>query len=133
MLTSPFFNNRNRHNFHGVRRILVSLGELGFERYQVPLIEFFIEEAITCNKLKTLTGTFIMLWIDSIKDEQEKGGMFEKYLKYKDYNVDISSDEEIDYMKGKKTYQDVYDPSRYTDKPYPSGAMNDFAAESMNF
>ncbi|XP_060559595.1 uncharacterized protein LOC132719761 isoform X2 [Ruditapes philippinarum] len=125
--------DKNRHNFHGVRRILVSLGELGFERYQVPLIEFFIEEAITCNKLKTLTGTFIMLWIDSLKDEQEKGGMFEKYLKYKDYNADISSDEEIDYMKGKKTYQDVYDPSRYTDNPYPSEALNYFAAESMNF
>lgn len=43
--------NWNGHNFLRISRILMSLGELGFVRYKIPLVEFFEKEIESTGRL----------------------------------------------------------------------------------
>ncbi|KAI5947526.1 Opioid growth factor receptor [Manis javanica] len=47
------FQNLNRHGHNNLRitRILKSLGELGLEHFQVPLVRFFLEETLVRQEL----------------------------------------------------------------------------------
>ncbi|XP_060588616.1 opioid growth factor receptor-like protein 1 [Ruditapes philippinarum] len=68
-------------SYRRITRVLVSIGELGLERFQVPWIEFLIKEGIENELFPTLDGQSIMHWIASIKDEEERQEMFRKYQK----------------------------------------------------
>lgn len=74
------FCRSGQNEFFRITRILTSLGELGYERYQVPLIKMFIENGILHKtKLKGLTWDHVVHWISSIKDEGERQAMFDQY------------------------------------------------------
>ncbi|MCP6711579.1 opioid growth factor receptor-related protein, partial [Klebsiella pneumoniae] len=47
------FQNLNCHSHNNLRitRILKSLGELGLEHYQAPLVRFFLEETLVQHEL----------------------------------------------------------------------------------
>jgi len=70
---------RSSHNFRRITRILVSLGELGFERYQAPLVEKLLEEAVVYKTLPNTLRSAMKYWIDAIKDDQERQEMWRRY------------------------------------------------------
>lgn len=73
------FVSQHRELYRAITRVLTSLGELGYERFQVPLIDFLIREGIDGHRLPTLQGKDILHWLNVVKDEEEKQVMFEKY------------------------------------------------------
>ena len=70
---------RSSHNFRRITRILVSLGELGFERYQAKLVEKLLEEAVVYMTLPNTLRSAMKYWIDAIKDDQERQEMWRRY------------------------------------------------------
>ncbi|XP_053385085.1 opioid growth factor receptor-like protein 1 [Mercenaria mercenaria] len=72
--------NRSTHNYRRITRIIQSLGELGYERFQVPWITFLIEESVVNHVLSNLNGPCMKHWIGAIKDELEREHMHENYI-----------------------------------------------------
>jgi len=70
---------RSSHNYRGITRILVSLGELGFERYQAPLVSKLLEEAVVYKTLPNTLRSAMKYWIDAMKDDQERQEMWRRY------------------------------------------------------
>ena len=79
LLSNIDFVGRSSHNYRGITRILVSLGELGFERYQAPLVEKLLEEAVIYKTLPNTLRSAMKYWIDAIKDDQERQKMWRRY------------------------------------------------------
>ncbi|KAL4225244.1 Opioid growth factor receptor-like protein 1 [Mactra antiquata] len=75
--------NRSTHNYRRITRILISLGELGYERYQAPWVRFLMEEAIVYKVLPNLNRGCMYHWIDAIKDEEEKKFIYQVYTNLK--------------------------------------------------
>lgn len=67
----PRFRNFNAHTHNNLRisRILVSLGELGFRRYKVPLLEALRIEIFENNQLPACRNSFINFWEGLVTDE----------------------------------------------------------------
>ncbi|XP_060559584.1 opioid growth factor receptor-like protein 1 [Ruditapes philippinarum] len=76
-----YLQSNPSENYRRITRVLVSIGELGLERFQVPWIEFLIKEGIDNALFPTLDGESIMHWITAIKYEEERQVMFRKYQK----------------------------------------------------
>ncbi|KAH3883866.1 uncharacterized protein LOC127835409 [Dreissena polymorpha] len=71
--------NRSSHNYRRITRILRSLGDLGFERFQASLVKKLIEEAIVhCTVFNALPGS-MDIWIDMIKDQFERADVRKMY------------------------------------------------------
>jgi uncharacterized protein YozE (UPF0346 family) len=64
--------NFSEHNFLRITRILKSLGEMGLERYKMPLIQFLLEEAITSKKLWNTLDSCHNYWIPTLRDPQQR-------------------------------------------------------------
>ncbi|XP_053385082.1 uncharacterized protein LOC128550303 isoform X2 [Mercenaria mercenaria] len=81
-------------NYMRITRILISIGELGLDRFQCPWIDFLISEGIDNALFPTLGGHSIKHWISAIKDEGEKHAMFLKYQKLAGHKALIADTEE---------------------------------------
>ncbi|XP_072270537.1 opioid growth factor receptor-like isoform X2 [Pyxicephalus adspersus] len=70
------FENLNNHTHNNLRitRILKCLGEMGYEKFQAPLVRFFLEE-ILCNgnlpRVKTSALDYFMFTVKNKKERQK--------------------------------------------------------------
>ncbi|XP_051956685.1 opioid growth factor receptor [Xyrauchen texanus] len=63
---------RNMHNNLRITRILKSLGELGFEHFQAPLVHFFIEETLVRKTLSSMKRSVLDYFLFSVHDKSER-------------------------------------------------------------
>ncbi|XP_029362318.1 opioid growth factor receptor [Echeneis naucrates] len=63
---------RNMHNNLRITRILKSLGELGFERYQAPLVRFFLEETLVKKTLSSVKRSVLDYFLFAVLDKQNR-------------------------------------------------------------
>uniref|UniRef100_A0A8C5PBS4 RNase H type-1 domain-containing protein n=1 Tax=Leptobrachium leishanense TaxID=445787 RepID=A0A8C5PBS4_9ANUR len=62
----------NPHNNLRITRILLSLGELGAEEYQAPLVRFFLKEILIKNKLPRMKKSAMNFFIPAVRDSKER-------------------------------------------------------------
>ncbi|KAM6924685.1 opioid growth factor receptor [Xenentodon cancila] len=63
---------RNMHNNLRITRILKSLGELGFENYQAPLVRFFLEETLVKKTLSSVKRSVLDYFLFAVLDKQQR-------------------------------------------------------------
>lgn len=63
---------RNMHNNLRITRILKSLGELGFEHYQAPLVRFFLEETLIRKNLSSVKRSVLDYFLFAVRDKRER-------------------------------------------------------------
>ncbi|XP_061650914.1 opioid growth factor receptor [Phyllopteryx taeniolatus] len=63
---------RNMHNNLRITRILKSLGELGFEHYQAPLVHFFLEETLVKKNLSSVKRSVLDYFLFAVLDKQKR-------------------------------------------------------------
>lgn len=68
------FNNleRNMHNNLRITRILKSLGELGLEHYQAPLVHFFLEETLVKKTLSGVKRSVLDYFLFAVRNKKER-------------------------------------------------------------
>lgn len=60
------------HNNLRITRILKSIGELGFEHYQAPLVRFFLEETLVKKTLSTVKRSVLDYFLFAVLDKQKR-------------------------------------------------------------
>ncbi|KAL1021461.1 hypothetical protein UPYG_G00013560 [Umbra pygmaea] len=63
---------RNMHNNLRITRILKSLGELGFEHYQSPLVRFFLEETLVKRTLSSVKRSVLDYFLFAVRDKKKR-------------------------------------------------------------
>ncbi|XP_054641177.1 opioid growth factor receptor [Dunckerocampus dactyliophorus] len=63
---------RNMHNNLRITRILKSMGELGFEHYQAPLVRFFLEETLVKKNLTSVKRSVLDYFLFAVLDKQKR-------------------------------------------------------------
>ncbi|XP_056588680.1 opioid growth factor receptor [Triplophysa dalaica] len=63
---------RNMHNNLRITRILKSLGELGFEHFQAPLVRFFLEETLVKKTLSSVKRSVLDYFLFAVRDKRER-------------------------------------------------------------
>ncbi|XP_053704258.1 opioid growth factor receptor [Synchiropus splendidus] len=63
---------RNMHNNLRITRILKSLGELGFEHYQAPLVRFFLEETLIKKTLSSVKRSVLDYFLFAVLDKHKR-------------------------------------------------------------
>ncbi|XP_034551315.1 opioid growth factor receptor [Notolabrus celidotus] len=63
---------RNMHNNLRITRILKSLGELGFEHYQAPLVHFFLEETLAKKTLSSVKRSVLDYFLFAVLDKRKR-------------------------------------------------------------
>ncbi|XP_073463593.1 opioid growth factor receptor-like isoform X1 [Aquarana catesbeiana] len=64
--------NWHSHNNRRITRILMCLGDLGYEHYQEPLIRFFLEETLRNGNLPNVKRSVLDYFIFSVRDKNER-------------------------------------------------------------
>uniref|UniRef100_A0A3Q0QPV3 Opioid growth factor receptor n=1 Tax=Amphilophus citrinellus TaxID=61819 RepID=A0A3Q0QPV3_AMPCI len=67
-----FGNLENMHNNLRITRILKSLGELGFEHYQAPLVRFFLEETLVKKTLSSVKRSVLDYFLFAVLDKHKR-------------------------------------------------------------
>lgn len=65
-------SRRNMHNNLRITRILKSLGELGFEHYQAPLVHFFLEETLVKKTLSSVKRSVLDYFLFAVLDKEKR-------------------------------------------------------------
>uniref|UniRef100_A0A3Q2PRM2 Opioid growth factor receptor-like protein 1 n=1 Tax=Fundulus heteroclitus TaxID=8078 RepID=A0A3Q2PRM2_FUNHE len=74
---------RNMHNNLRITRILKSLGELGFEHYQAPLVRFFLEETLVRKTLSNVKRSVLDYFLFAVRDKTQRQDLVRfAYLQY---------------------------------------------------
>lgn len=60
------------HNNLRITRILKSLGELGFEHFQAPLVRFFLEETLVRKTLSGIKRSVLDYFLFAVRDKRER-------------------------------------------------------------
>ncbi len=60
------------HNNLRITRILKSLGELGFEHFQAPLVRFFLEETLIRKTLSSVKRSVLDYFLFAVRDKRER-------------------------------------------------------------
>ncbi len=60
------------HNNLRITRILKSLGELGFEHFQAPLVRFFLEETLVRKTLSSVKRSVLDYFLFAVRDKRER-------------------------------------------------------------
>ncbi|XP_012972145.1 opioid growth factor receptor isoform X2 [Mesocricetus auratus] len=70
----PRFHNLNSHSHNNLRitRILKSLGELGLEHYQAPLVRFFLEETLVQHKLPSVRQSVLDYFLFAVRCRDQR-------------------------------------------------------------
>ncbi|KAJ3586360.1 hypothetical protein NHX12_012759 [Muraenolepis orangiensis] len=63
---------RNMHNNLRITRILKSMGELGFELYQAPLVRFFLEETLVKKSLGSIKRSVLDYFLFAVLDKPKR-------------------------------------------------------------
>lgn len=63
---------RNMHNNLRITRILKSLGELGFEHYQAPLVQFFLEETLVKKNLSSVKRSVLDYFLFAVRNKRKR-------------------------------------------------------------
>ena len=85
---SIVFISRSKHNHLRISRIIKSLGELGYERFQMPWVEFIFREIFKKSELPSLKfSSCLSYWLLALNDEGEKGHLYQKYGRYLSFSV----------------------------------------------
>uniref|UniRef100_A0A1A8L8S2 Opioid growth factor receptor n=1 Tax=Nothobranchius pienaari TaxID=704102 RepID=A0A1A8L8S2_9TELE len=63
---------RNMHNNLRITRILKSLGELGLEHYQAPLVHFFLEETLVKKTLSSVKRSVLDYFLFAVLNKQKR-------------------------------------------------------------
>ncbi|XP_056117581.1 opioid growth factor receptor [Rhinichthys klamathensis goyatoka] len=63
---------RNMHNNLRITRILKSLGELGFEHFQAPLVRCFLEETLVRKTLSGVKRSVLDYFLFAVRDKRER-------------------------------------------------------------
>lgn len=63
---------RNMHNNLRITRILKSLGELGFEHFQAPLVRFFLEETLVRKTLNSVKRSVLDYFLFAVREKRER-------------------------------------------------------------
>ncbi|XP_037009438.2 opioid growth factor receptor [Artibeus jamaicensis] len=68
------FQNLNWHSHNNLRitRILKSLGELGLERYQAPLVHFFLEETLVHRQLPAVQQSVLDYFVFTVRCPRQR-------------------------------------------------------------
>ncbi|XP_075701340.1 uncharacterized protein LOC142665510 [Rhinoderma darwinii] len=68
------FKNLNYHGHNNLRitRILKCLGEIGYEHFQAPLVQFFLEETLMKDKLSSVKRSVLDYFMFAVKDKHER-------------------------------------------------------------
>ncbi|NXM74306.1 OGFR factor, partial [Serilophus lunatus] len=68
------FENLNRfsHNNLRITRILKCLGEMGYERYQVELVKFFLTETLVEETLPNVKRSALDYFLFTVRSKQER-------------------------------------------------------------
>jgi len=72
VICNRFIPRRNMHNNLRITRILKSLGELGFEHYQAPLVHFFLEETLVKKTLGSIKRSVLDYFLFAVLDKQKR-------------------------------------------------------------
>lgn len=85
------------HNFLRITRILKAMGDLGFQHYQKPLLDFIVKEVyehgtdIIClsNANRMYTGnlqsteySLVNFWLETVKDDKERNEIEQNIISY---------------------------------------------------
>ncbi|TSX72099.1 Opioid growth factor receptor [Bagarius yarrelli] len=62
----------NMHNNLRITRILKSLGELGFEHFQAPLVRFFLEETLVKKNLSSVKRSVLDYFLFAVRDKRKR-------------------------------------------------------------
>lgn len=60
------------HNNLRITRILKCLGELGFEHYQAPLVQFFLEETLVKKNLSSVKRSVLDYFLFAVRNKQKR-------------------------------------------------------------
>lgn len=60
------------HNNLRITRILKSLGELGFEHYQAPLVHFFLEETLVKKNLSSVKRSVLDYFLFAVRNKRKR-------------------------------------------------------------
>ncbi|KAL4225231.1 hypothetical protein ACF0H5_015920 [Mactra antiquata] len=71
--------NRYRHNQLRITRIIKSMGELGYQKFQAPLVNFLYEECIVHRTLANFRQSCFDHWINAIYDDNERAKMYRRF------------------------------------------------------
>uniref|UniRef100_A0A3Q3WQR3 Opioid growth factor receptor (OGFr) conserved domain-containing protein n=1 Tax=Mola mola TaxID=94237 RepID=A0A3Q3WQR3_MOLML len=63
---------RNMHNNLRITRILKSMGELGFEHFQAPLVRFFLEETLVKKTLSSVKRSVLDYFLFAVLDKEKR-------------------------------------------------------------
>lgn len=63
---------RHSHNHLRITRILKSLGELGLERYQAPLVRFFLEETLVRRELPAVRRSALDYFVFTVRCPRQR-------------------------------------------------------------
>lgn len=75
-----------------ITRILKSLGELGYDRFQAPWINFLIKESVETMELWALNGPCMGHWIGAVKDTAEQEVLYQTWHRFFVPNSGVSND-----------------------------------------
>lgn len=64
--------DRSLHNALRITRILMSLGELGYEHLKYPLVEFLLKEVLKYRTLANLQDSLTTYWINTLQDDKDR-------------------------------------------------------------
>ncbi|XP_075207894.1 uncharacterized protein LOC142312790 [Anomaloglossus baeobatrachus] len=64
--------NRRSHNNLRITRILKCLGEMGYDHFQAPLVQFFLEETLCNNQLPNVKRSVLDYFMFAVKDKQQR-------------------------------------------------------------
>ncbi|XP_040187675.1 opioid growth factor receptor-like isoform X2 [Rana temporaria] len=64
--------NNHTHNNLRITRILKCMGELGFEHFQAPLVQFFLWETLCEGQLKNIKRSVLDYFLFSVKDKRKR-------------------------------------------------------------
>ncbi|XP_053563816.1 opioid growth factor receptor [Bombina bombina] len=122
------FENLNCHSHNNLRitRILKCLGEMGFEHFQAPLVQFFLDEALDFKTLDSVKYSVLDYFIFTVKNKMKR-----RELVYHAWTLFQPSDKFVwgpinklkTYKKGKEDEIKVSDKSKTESEQYTTNAM----------
>lgn len=105
------YTNLNNHTHNNLRitRILKCLGELGFEKFQAPLVQFFLEETLCRGQLKKVKRSVLDYFMFSIKDKRKRQGLvrfawkhYEPQCEFVWGPIDLLRDDQVELNRQKR-------------------------------
>lgn len=77
-----------------ISRIIQTLGELGYEQFQAPLVDLLVTEVVVTRELRASNGPWLIKWINAVKDTRDREVLLKRAFGFGPYTMsDTDSDE----------------------------------------